>query len=157
MPESVADQLRDAVVLELNSPTVQALVAPLSFSAIGQSLPRIDRAALTQLQVRVAARRRRNEILNRAGLKQLDFTIGIGFYKGLASNEDTEIGPLTVLCEQLGEHFPLFQTQIDTGQVLTCIESAQGDDETPLFDIGQIGELFQFTAQVELTFRGARR
>src|SRR5579864_2887492 len=110
--ESVVEQLCDAVVTELNA---QHGFTINPITSAKQMLPRLDRANLTSLQIVVAPMMRRNSLLNRGGLKQLDCKIGIGFYQGIVSNENTELGPLMLLAEQVGEHFPLFKTHLDTG------------------------------------------
>lgn len=149
---SVVTQICDAVVRELNA--TASFGQPLR--AVRQNVPRFAREALANLQVVVAPRKRRNQILTRGNLKQLDFEVWVGVLKGIATNEESETDPLLLLCEKIGEHFPLFQVAIDTGQTLTCIAADQGDDETPFFDVEQLDALYQFTALIGLTFRGMR-
>jgi len=149
--KSVAEQLCDAVVTELNAQH-GFVVDPIT--SVKQFLPRLDRANLTALQIIVAPLARKSDRAHRGPLKKCDFIVGIGVYQGLVSNENSELGPLILLCEQIGDHFPLFRMHVDTGKQLTCSDTQQGDDETAFFDVEKVDELFQFTALIKLGFGG---
>lgn len=153
MADCIAKQISDAVAAELAAQAT--LWLPAVFSPQSQFVPRLDRKSLAGLQVISAPRARRCDVISRQGLKKLDFVIGIGVWQGLAAQADSEFSAPMLLCEQIGEHFPLFEVTAD-GAKWTCTESQQGDEETSFFDLTQVDELDQFRAVIDLTFEGAR-